>query len=176
MKTLIFSSQTPLYLSNPPPWKPKSPTIPNPTTLQKLNHSTITTRPHAKGFTGNAPVTTKETIKESKKNNNNYDEEELPEVVVYRIIGRILAFVGLPMALGLALLKVFGSMKEQNLWDVPRWVPFMTTLITFGASTMGIAYGSLSSSWDPEKKGSILGFEQAQKNWVEVWKEDDESQ
>lgn len=80
------------------------------------------------------------------------------------------------MATGLALLHLFGVVKEQNLWDAPLWLPFLTTLITFGASTLGIAYGTLSASWDPKKKGSLLGLEEAQRNWVEMWKEENNGQ
>jgi|UniRef100_A0A2N9H0B9 hypothetical protein len=175
MKTLICSSQPHLYLSKPPLGKPKIPTL-HPTTLQNLNHPTSTFLPHAKAKGFGTPVTIKETTtsKNSQKPNNG-DDEELPEVVVNRIIARILAFVGVPMALGLLLLHIFGLIEEQHVWDVPRWLPFMTTFLTFGASTMGIAYGSLSSSWDPEKKGSILGLEEAHENWVEIWKDENKS-
>lgn len=79
------------------------------------------------------------------------------------------------MAFGVTLLKIFQAIKEQNLWDVPIWLPFFTTFLTFGASTVGIAYGTLSTSLDPEKKGSLFGWEDAQKNWVEMWKEEDEA-
>ncbi|PWA93032.1 hypothetical protein CTI12_AA075800 [Artemisia annua] len=40
-------------------------------------------------------------------------------------------------------------------------------------STLGIAYGTLSTSWDADNKGSILGFEEAKENWVKMWEEDD---
>ncbi|KAG8492033.1 hypothetical protein CXB51_015764 [Gossypium anomalum] len=39
-----------------------------------------------------------------------------------------------------------GYPKERNLWDVPLWLPFLTTFNTFGASTLRIAYGTLSAS------------------------------
>lgn len=178
MKTLICSSQTPRHLSNPPPWKPRSPFL-HPTTLLNLEHpikSTLKQRANAaKGFTGKPPTALKETSTRTEKSNktNNDDDDEVPQVVYYRMITRILTFVGVPMAVGLALLHIFGVIKEQQMWDVPLWLPFTTTFLTFGASTMGIAYGALSTSWDPERKGSVFGFEEVQKNWVEVWKEED---
>lgn len=176
MKTLITSSSEPfLYLSKPSPWKPKSPNL-HPTTMLNLKQPTSTLKPHAsgKGFTGTAPATIKETntSKNSNKTSNN-DDEEIPQVVFNRIAVRVLAFVVVPMALGLAFLHIFGVIKEQHLWNVPLWLPLLTTFLTFGASTMGIAYGALSTSWDEERKGSILGFEEAQKNWVEMWREED---
>ncbi|XWS48481.1 hypothetical protein CRYUN_Cryun13aG0081100 [Craigia yunnanensis] len=66
------------------------------------------------------------------------------------MIAIILVSVGVPLATGLALLHLFGVVKKQNLWDVSLWLPFLTTFITFGTSTLGIPYGTLSASWDPE--------------------------
>ncbi|XP_059433874.1 uncharacterized protein PAM68-like [Corylus avellana] len=177
MKTLITcSSQPPLYLSKPSPWKPRSPNL-HPTTMLNLKRPTSKLKPHAsgpKGFTGTAPATIEgsDTSKNSNKTNNN-DDEEVPQAVFNRIIVRILAFVLVPMGLGLAFLHIFGVIKEQHLWDVPLWLPLLTTFLTFGASTFGIAYGALSTSWDEEKKGSILGLEEARENWVEMWKQED---
>ena len=102
------------------------------------------------------------------------DDDKIPEAVWERIMFRILFYVGVPLVTGVALLQVFSIMKEQNLWDVPIWLPFLTTFLTFGASALGIAYGTLSTSWDAQREGSFLGFEEAQKNWVEIWKEEEE--
>lgn len=110
----------------------------------------------------------------SKNPKNDDDDDEIPQVVTERMLVRIVAAVGLPLATGIAFLNVFEYIKENHLWDVPVWLPFLTTLLTFGTSALGIAYGALSTSWDAEKKGSILGFEEAQKNWVDMWREEDE--
>lgn len=113
-------------------------------------------------------------VKNSNKNDKNDDNDEIPQVVFERMILRIVTSVGVPMATGLALLHIFGLVKEQHLSDIPIWIPFFTTALTFGASALGIAYGALSTSWDPEKSGSILGFEEAQSNWIEMWQEEDD--
>lgn len=84
-------------------------------------------------------------------------------------------FVGVPLVIGFTVLLSINALKEQGLWDAPKWVPFVTTFVTFGTSTLGIAYGSLSTSLDADEKGSVLGFEQVGKNWEEMWEEDDES-
>lgn len=132
----------------------------------------------AKGFTSSPkdrePVARKGNTSRNEKNYID-DDEKIPEVVWERMISRILLYVGVPLAIGFALLQGFSVLKEQELWDVPKWLPFLTTFITFGASALGIAYGSLSTSLDAEEKGSFLGFEQVEKNWVEMWKEEDDS-
>ncbi|KGN61652.1 uncharacterized protein PAM68-like [Cucumis sativus] len=177
MKSLACSFPQALLLSNPPPWNQRTLIINHSTITNNLTNFTPTlsrgqVQVNAKGFT-NSPRTAKNR-ETTAQNNNEDDDDEIPEAVYSRIITRILAFVGIPMAFGVTLLKIFQAIKEQNLWDVPIWVPFFTTFLTFGASTMGIAYGTLSTSLDPEKKGSVLGWEEAQKNWVEMWKEEDE--
>ncbi|CAN1267580.1 Uncharacterized protein PAM68-like [Linum perenne] len=87
---------------------------------------------------------------------------------------RIFVAVGAPMGLGLGLLSLIGYVKERNIVDVPMWVPFLTTLFTFTVSIMGIAYGGLSTSLDKDRKGSLLGIEEAKMNWGEMWKEEEE--
>ncbi|KAF2312224.1 hypothetical protein GH714_028604 [Hevea brasiliensis] len=93
-----------------------------------------------------------------KQNSNSDEDEEIPNEVFNRIIKRILVSVGAPMALGLAFLMFFGAAKEQGIWDVPLWIPFTTTFLTFGTSALGIAYGALSTSLDPNKRVRYSGL------------------
>lgn len=189
MTTLIICASNPItfYLSKRSPLcKPKFQPFHNPRTTKQLNYyplSTLKTHAGAKGFSSNRPSIVDEsndvTIKKRPINGGNNgggdDDDEIPREVLYRIIGRILVSVGVPLALGLALLQLYGELKDRGIWDAPLWVPFLTTLITFGASALGIAYGALSSSLDAEREGSFLGLQEVQRNWVEMWKEEDSS-
>ncbi|CAK9176916.1 unnamed protein product [Ilex paraguariensis] len=184
MKTLICLEQTHLYITKPVPLKKRNPNF-HPTTIKDPYFYTRAWKLHAeaKGF-GGAPANTKkqqiirkETVDRKnfgRNNGDDGDDEKIPDVVFDRMIVRILIYVGVPLVTGLAFLQMFNVVKEQHLWDVPVWLPFLTTFVTFGASTLGIAYGTLSTSWDPEKKGSVLGFEEAQENWVEMWRGEDD--
>ncbi|KAL1206734.1 hypothetical protein V5N11_027292 [Cardamine amara subsp. amara] len=100
------------------------------------------------------------------------DDRPIPQEVFEKMMGRIVVSVGTPLGLGVAILKLLEVLKDKNVWDVPLWVPFLTTLVTFGASALGIAYGSLSTNLDPTKAGSLFGLEEAKENWVEMWKEE----
>ena len=82
------------------------------------------------------------------------DDEEIPKAF-NRIITRILAVIEIMVEFSVTLLKIFQAIKEQNLWNVPIWMP-------------------LSTSLDGEKKRSVLGWEEKQKNWIEMQKEEDE--
>ncbi|CAN1180693.1 Uncharacterized protein PAM68-like [Linum perenne] len=101
-------------------------------------------------------------------------DDVIPEQVFERMTARIFVAVGAPMGLGLGLLSLIGYVKERSIVDVPMWVPFLTTLFTFTVSIMGIAYGGLSTSLDKDRKGSLLGIEEAKVNWGEMWKEEEE--
>ena len=100
------------------------------------------------------------------------DDDELPQPVFDRILRRIAFTVGLPMASGVALLNVYDALKRGQGVVLPSWVPLLTILVAFGTSALGIAYGTLSASWDPDKEGSLLGIDEAQANWPVLWQEE----
>lgn len=102
------------------------------------------------------------------------DDEEIPQVVFDRMVRRILVAVGMPMAGGVGLLYVMSVLKENGIWDVPVWLPFASTLLSFGTSALGIAYGTLSTSWDPDREGSVFGWAEVTKNWPKLWEEERE--
>ncbi|MQL68547.1 hypothetical protein Taro_000856 [Colocasia esculenta] len=104
----------------------------------------------------------------------NDEDDAIPQVVFDRMVRRVVASVATPMAGGVGLLFVMSTLKESGAWDVPAWLPFVTTLVCFGTSALGMAYGTLSTSWDPEREGSVLGWGEVRRNWPELWKDDDE--
>lgn len=175
MKTL-FALQQPFFcLTESKSWKDiKTPTVLNHqrTRIAKCKRS-WKVKAEAKGFNSNRASPNQQGVKKNKPSNKDPDEK-IPEVVFERMITRILVSVGAPLLTGVVLLKIFDAIRGQHLWDVPKWLPLLTTFITFGASAIGTAYGALSTSWDPEKKGSVLGLDEAQENWVVMWKEEDD--
>ncbi|OWM79587.1 hypothetical protein CDL15_Pgr022999 [Punica granatum] len=177
MRTLLCSSKIPALSdpissisSNKPRFLTPSPILLRP---QKPPAGAGRVRANAKGFSGPSHTPT---AKVGGGGGGAGDEEEqIPQVVYERMMVRIVGFVGVPMAAGIGLLHVLGVVKERGLWEVPLWVPFLTTLVCFGASALGIAYGTLSSSWDADRTGSVLGFEEAQRNWAEMWSDEGDS-
>ncbi|KAF8698495.1 hypothetical protein HU200_035237 [Digitaria exilis] len=104
------------------------------------------------------------------------DDEEVPQPVFDRILRRILFFVGVPMASGVSLLKGYDALKREQGVDVPAWLPLLTILLAFGTSALGIAFGTLSASWDPDREGSLLGFDEVTANWPVLWKDEIEKE
>ncbi|XP_051138249.1 uncharacterized protein PAM68-like [Andrographis paniculata] len=151
-------------LPNPPPFRPPA-AAPLRLRRQRLAAG-------SKGFASTRPGKGK---KPSVPRKPEIDDDRIPDVVWDRMIRRILLLVGVPIGLGFALLQGMNLLQEHGIWNVPKAVPYATTFVTFGTSAIGIAYGSLSTSLDADKKGSLLGLEQLEKNWNEMWMEEDET-
>lgn len=93
----------------------------------------------------------------------------IPEIVTNRMIGRMGITVGIPLFIGLLFFPFFYYLKVIQKIDVPTWVPFIVSFIFFGTALLGISYGIVSCSWDPLREGSLLGWNEAQKNWPVFW-------
>eukprot|EP01018_Ginkgo_biloba_P007637 Gb_03315 [translate_table: standard] len=125
-----------------------------------------------KGF---GPVPDNKNIRRMPEEDGNDDkDDEIPQFVFDRMIKRIGFFVGVPIGFGFLLLNILNYLKMEFKWSIPIWLSAGTILIFFGSSALGLTYGALSTSWDPSNEGSLLGWSEAQKNWPEVWKEEEE--
>ncbi|XP_006342491.1 protein PAM68, chloroplastic [Solanum tuberosum] len=104
---------------------------------------------------------------------DNDDEEQergvIPEIVTNRMISRMGLSVGIPLFIGLLFFPFFYYLKVGLKIDVPTWVPFIVSFVFFGSALLGVSYGIVSSSWDPMREGSTLGWNEAKKNWPVFW-------
>ncbi|WIA14157.1 hypothetical protein OEZ85_002699 [Tetradesmus obliquus] len=89
---------------------------------------------------------------------------ETPQVVVDRMFKRVLTFAGAPVALGMVLFPVFWYLKVVQKLEYPLWVVYVTQAAMFGGGLLGITYGILSTSWDPRREGSALGWQELKAN------------
>jgi hypothetical protein len=135
----------------------------------------------SKGF-GRSPRKTKKTKKPKKDNDDDEEEEEeeeeaeeeadegvIPEVVTNRMISRMGFSVGIPLFIGVLFFPFFYYLKVGLKIDVPTWVPFIVSFFFFGSALLGVSYGIVSASWDPMREGSLLGWNEARKNWPVFW-------
>ena len=97
------------------------------------------------------------------------EEATIPEVVTNRMMKRMGLSVGAPLSLGLLFFPFFYYLKVGLKVDVPTWVPFIVSFFFFGTALLGISYGIVSTSWDPLREGSLLGWNEAQRNWPVFW-------
>ncbi|CAH9108471.1 unnamed protein product [Cuscuta europaea] len=117
-------------------------------------------------------TTSQKKSKRSKRKPRNEEEEEeeeeegvIPEIVTNRMISRMGLTVGIPLMVGLLFFPFFYYLKVGVKIDVPTWIPFIVSFVCFGAALFGVSYGVVSASWDPFREGSLLGWNEAQKNW-----------
>ncbi|WCJ30422.1 hypothetical protein M5689_011982 [Euphorbia peplus] len=103
---------------------------------------------------------------------DDYDDPDagvIPEVVTNRMISRMGLSVGVPLFIGLLFFPFFYYLKVGLKIDVPTWIPFIVSFFFFGTALLGVSYGIVSSSWDPMREGSLLGWNEAQRNWPVFW-------
>ncbi|RCV46399.1 hypothetical protein SEVIR_9G533100v4 [Setaria viridis] len=93
----------------------------------------------------------------------------IPEVVTNRMMRRVGVSVGAPLALGVGFFPLFYYLKAVRKVDVPTWIPFGVSFVFFGAALLGVSYGIVSASWDPAREGSLLGWNEARRNWPVFW-------
>ncbi|KAI9176985.1 hypothetical protein LWI28_009553 [Acer negundo] len=133
-----------------------------------------------RGFGQRSPRKTKKTKKsktgydddDDDENEDDEDEAEegvIPEIVTNRMISRMGLSVGIPLMIGVLFFPLFYYLKVVQKIDVPTWVPFIVSFIFFGTALLGVSYGIVSASWDPMREGSLLGWNEAQKNWPVFW-------
>ena len=102
------------------------------------------------------------------------EEMAIPEVVSQRMIRRVAGFCGIPTALGITTLIVSYLLARYTDIQLPPIAVLLVNMGLFGIGVLGITYGVLSSSWDEERPGTLLGLREFSTNWgrmVEVWRE-----
>ncbi|XP_020085443.1 protein PAM68, chloroplastic isoform X2 [Ananas comosus] len=97
------------------------------------------------------------------------DAGTIPEVVTNRMMRRMGLSVGIPLSLGLLFFPFFYYLKVVAKVDVPTWIPFGVSFFFFGSALLGVSYGIVSASWDPTRDGSLLGWNEARRNWPVFW-------
>jgi hypothetical protein len=78
----------------------------------------------------------------------------------------MVAFAGVPFFLGIGAFGFFFLLKyKYDIVVIPPVVGY-ATLGLFGVSLFGLTYGIMSASWDPARVGTLLGWEEAQRNFI----------
>jgi hypothetical protein len=97
----------------------------------------------------------------------------IPEVVTKRMTRRMAFFCGVPTALGMLTFVVSYIIVSQDLIKLPTVAVFLVSLGCFGLGVLGLSYGALSASWDEDRLGGWLGFNEFRVNFgrtVESWR------
>lgn len=90
--------------------------------------------------------------------------QTVPEQITDRMLRRMLTFSIGPVFFGFTLFPFFYYLKTSQGVDIPVWAVYLVQTMIFGGGLLGISYGILSSSWDPQREGSRLGWNEFQAN------------
>ncbi|MEI2580497.1 PAM68 family protein [Scytonema sp. PRP1] len=129
------------------------------------------------------PAKAKSTQPETKQESGKQDQKKppftkeeiaIPQVVSQRMIRRVAGFSGIPTALGISSLIVSYLLLIYAGIKLPSIAVLLVNMGFFGLGVLGITYGVLSASWDEDRVGSLLGWNEFRTNlgrMVAVWRE-----
>jgi hypothetical protein len=106
-------------------------------------------------------------------NPKNANLSAIPEGVSKRMIGRMIAFSGIPTGLGISSFFIFYWVVSHQWFKIPTIAVVLVTMGLFGLGVLGLSYGILSASWDEERKGSFWGLQEFRLNFgrmILAWK------
>ncbi|GAB1540785.1 PAM68 family protein [Scytonema sp. NUACC21] len=112
--------------------------------------------------------------KEAKKPPFTKEEMAIPQVVSQRMFRRVAGFCGIPTALGISTLVISYVLLTYGGIKLPPIAVLLVNMGFFGLGVLGITYGVLSASWDEDRTGGLLGWNEFTTNWgrmVAVWRE-----
>jgi hypothetical protein len=98
----------------------------------------------------------------------------IPEAVSQRMIRRMVVFCGIPTALGISSFVISYYIVVNDIIDLPSIAVLLVSLGCFGLGVLGLSYAILSTSWDEDRVGSLLGTDEFSLNlgrMAQAWKE-----
>lgn len=88
----------------------------------------------------------------------------IPEKVAMRMGERMIPFVGIPLFLGLGSFVVFWYLATYKDMEFQPVTVAFTSIALLAVGLLGITYSIFSTSWDEDREGGALGFEEAKRN------------
>ncbi len=82
----------------------------------------------------------------------------VPTVVSNRMIRRVAFFSGLPTAMGMLTFIISYLIVSKQWFNLPNVAVVIISISFFGLGVLGLSYGVLSASWDEERTGNLLGW------------------
>ena len=90
-------------------------------------------------------------------------QEAIPRYVADRMARRVAVFTGLPTVAGMGVFVGSYLLITRGIADIAPGLTLATSGGFFLLGLVGLSFGVLSSSWDPDP-GSVLGFENLRPN------------
>lgn len=95
---------------------------------------------------------------------NNEQATAIPEKVAQRMGSRMLPFVGIPLFGSMAAFVGFWYMATYRDMEFQPALVAASTIAFLAIGLVGITYSIVSTSWDEDREGSLLGTDEFSKN------------
>jgi hypothetical protein len=123
----------------------------------------------------NQPPVVKQVLEKKEQNQVPFTKEQMaiPKVVSQRMIRRVAAFCGIPTFLGISTLVISYLLVAFAHIKLAPIAVLLVNMGFFGLGVLGITYGTLSASWDEDRTGTWLGWNEFTTNWgrmVNEWR------
>ena len=112
------------------------------------------------GFETKNPVPT---LKKSTSKNKTTKSSGIPKYVANRMSRRIIITTGLPTLCGMGVFIGSYYVISRDIAEISPTITLVTSAMCFFVGLLGLSYGILSASWDPQP-GSLLGLENIKPN------------
>ena len=89
----------------------------------------------------------------------------IPEVVNRRMVSRAAKFCGVPTSLALLTFVLSYVAIANDFFKPPTAAVLLVSLGFFGLGVLGLSYGPLSASWDEDRLGHWLGWDEFKLNF-----------
>lgn len=89
----------------------------------------------------------------------------IPEIVNRRMVSRAAIFCGIPTVCALLTFVASYFAIANDVFKPPTAVVLLVSLGFFGLGVLGLSYGPLSASWDEERTGDSLGWDEFRLNF-----------
>lgn len=93
------------------------------------------------------------------------EESSIPEIVSQRMVTRMVLLSGTPLILALLTFVISYFIITNDILILPNQAVLLVSMGFFGLSVIGLSYGLFSASWDEEKKGTLLGWQELKINF-----------
>lgn len=93
------------------------------------------------------------------------EEIAVPKVVSDRMVRRMTLFCGIPTVLAMATIVTSYIIFSYGRYKLPNVLVLLVSTGFFGLGVLGLSYGVISASWDEERVGSKLGWQEFTTNW-----------
>ena len=91
----------------------------------------------------------------------------IPQEVTRRMVKRMAFFSGIPTVLGMSSFFIAYLIVNAGV-KLPPYIVLTVSLGLFGLGVLGLTYGILSSSWEVDRAGSLLGWSDFKLNFVRM--------